>query len=181
VPAVSLQDVTLILAVLGVVLGAISLAWQAATLVQAGSRIRAGLRHGARNADTAVTGKPGTQTMATLLPQGFTEEVLGVEVRNAGRRVASIITVQGALKNGVKVSAVGDSLDGPSLPHRLEPKNTATWLLPATSVRAAVGASAQIRGSDPCRMWMEIELGTGKVVKTRETMILGSRSALDRF
>jgi hypothetical protein len=30
-------------------------------------------------------------------------------------------------------------------------------------------------------MWMEIELGTGKVVKTRETMILGSRSALDRF
>jgi hypothetical protein len=64
---------------------------------------------------------------------------------------------------------------GPELPHRLEAQSSETWFLPADMVRRAVVASAAIqRGSDPADVWMEVELGNGKTVRTKERVSLGS-------
>src|SRR5919204_5203102 len=96
------------IAVLSLILAVASLTWQAATFALSGSRLRADLRHGARNATVAVTGVPGSQSLDTLTQQGFTEEVFGVEVRNVGRLAAEVSRVQVALANGVKVEVMGD-------------------------------------------------------------------------
>ncbi len=170
---------TLIIAVLGLVLSVASLTWQAATFVLSGSRVRADLRHGARNATTAVSGPPGSQQLQFLAAQGFTEEVIGIEVRNVGRLAASIESVAATLAGGVQFTQLRDS-GGPPLPHTLEPQSAAKWFLPAVPVRAAVAVSSQtLKGADPCKVWMEVTLGTGKLVRSRRSMWLGSRPELD--
>ncbi|SRR6266567_2577895 len=170
---------TLIIAVLGLVLSVASLTWQAATFVLSGSRVRADLKHGAANAGGVVHGPPGSQPLASLAAQGFTEEVIGVQVRNEGRLATTIDKVEASLANGLKVNLFG-ALPGPSLPHRLEPQSSAVWFMPAAPVRAAVAASAQVlKRADPCQVWMEVEV-VGRVVKTRQSMWLGSRPEGDR-
>jgi hypothetical protein len=78
------------------------------------------------------------------------------------------------LANGVRVSQLQGTI-GPDLPHRLEAQSAATWFLPAAPVRAAVIASAAIgKGRDPCNCWMEVKLGSGKTVATKERVLLGS-------
>jgi len=170
---------TLVIAVLGLVLAVVSLTWQAATFVLSGSRVRAELKHGARNAGVAVTGPPGSQQLKSLAAQGFTEEVIGVEVRNVGRLAATVDRVQAAIAGGIKLEMLRE-LAGPSLPHRLEPQSAASWFVPAAPVRRAVATSAQVLNQvDPCEAWMEVEV-VGKVVRTRQSMQLGSRPELDR-
>src|SRR5260221_7981679 len=120
----------------------------------------------------------GSQDLAALAGQGFTEEVLGIEGRNVGRLAASITNVATTLANGVKIGQL-QNLAGPDLPYRLEPQRSATWFMSAAYVRAAVGASTAVRGTDPCQVRMEVELGTGKVVETRQSMRLGSRPEKD--
>jgi len=167
---------TLAIAVLSLVLSVVSLTWQAATFVLSGSRVRAYLTRGARNADVVVTAPSGWQQLAA---QGLTEEVIGIEVRNVGRLAASIDTVHAALAGGTKTTML-QSISGPPLPHRLEPQSSAAWYLPAAPVRAAVGAQAEVlRRANPCKVWMEVTVA-GKIVRTRQSIRLGSRPELDR-
>jgi hypothetical protein len=147
-------------------------------LVFAGSTVRR-LKHGARNAAVAVTNAPGSQQLRRLAEQGFTEEVVGVEVRNIGRMAATVDRVQAALAGGVKLQPVAD-LGGPTLPHRLEPQSAASWFLPAEPIRRAVAASAKVlKRPDPCELWMEVEV-VGKAVRSQNSMWIGSRPELDR-
>ena len=167
---------TLVIAVLGLVLSIVSLIWQAATFVLSGSRVRAELKHGARNADVVVSGPPGWQRVAS---QGLGEEVIGIEVRNVGRMAASIDSVQAALPRGTKTTLL-QSFIGPPLPHRLDPQSVASWYLPAAPVRATVGAAAEVfKRRNPSKVWMEVTVA-GKVVRSRQSMWLGSRPELDR-
>jgi hypothetical protein len=172
---------TLVIAVLGVVLSVASLTWQAATFILSGSRVRADLKHGARNAAGVVHGSPRSmqQQLPSLAAQGFTEEVIGIEVHNVGRLAATVDRVSAALAGGMKYNFLSDVV-GPSLPHRLEPQSSASWFAPAAPVRQAVAVSAEVlKRPDPCEAWMEVEV-VGKVVRTRQTMRLGSRPELDR-
>lgn len=173
----SVEVATLIIAVLGLALSVASLTWQAATFVLSGSRVRADLKHGAANAAGALTGPPGSSPLMSLVAQGFTEEVLGIEVRNLGRLAATVDRVQAALAGGMKLDLLHD-VAGPQLPHRLEPQSAASWFMPAAPIRRAVAASAQVLGrADPCEVWMEVEV-VGKVVRTRQSMRLGSRTGV---
>jgi hypothetical protein len=175
----SMAIATLIIAVLGMGLSVASLTWQAATFILSGSRIRAELKHGARNAGMVGSGAPGSQPLKALAEQGLTEEVVGVEVHNVGRLAASVDRVEAALAGGMKLQMLLD-VTGPSLPHRLEPQSSAAWFVPAAPIRRAVAVSAQVlKRPDPCEMWMEVEV-VGKLVRTRQSMRLGSRPELDR-
>jgi len=170
---------TLVIAVLGLVFSVASLTWQAATFVLSGSRIRAELKHGARNAGMVGSGPPGQQPLQALAEQGLTEEVVGVEVHNVGRLAASVDKVEVALAGGLKLQMLLD-VTGPALPHRLEPQSSASWFVPAAPIRRTVHASAQVlQRADPCEIWMEVEV-VGKVVRTRQSMRIGSRPELDR-
>jgi hypothetical protein len=170
---------TLIIAVLGLVLSVASLTWQAATFVLSGSRVRADLKYGAANAAGALTGPPGSTPLVSLIAQGFTDEVLGVEVRNLGRLAATVDRVQVAIAGGIKLQTLLD-VKGPSLPHRLEPQSSASWFVPAAPARRAVAVSAQVlKRADPCKVWMEVDV-VGKAVRTRQSVRLGSRPELDR-
>jgi hypothetical protein len=173
---------TLAIAVLSLVLSVASLTWQAATFVLSGSRVRAELKHGARNASTVVTGAPGSQDFLSLAGQGLTDEVIGIEVRNVGRLAASIQSVSAALASGLKVTPVRE-LVGPTLPHTLEPQSAASWFLPAAPIRDVVAFSSKgrLKQPDPNKVWMEVTLGTGKVVRSKQSMWLGSRPQLDRL
>ena len=167
---------TLVIAVLGLVLSMVSLAWQAATYVLSGSRVRAELMHGAGNADVVVSGPPGWKRVAA---HGLDEEVIGIEVRNVGRMAASIDSVHAALPRGTKTTML-QSIVGPPLPHRLDPQGVASWFLPMAQVRATVGTTAEVfKRRNPSKVWMEVTVA-GNVVKSRQSMRLGSRPELDR-
>ena len=175
----SMTVAILVIAVLSLVLSVVSLTWQAATFVLSGSRIQAELKHGARNAGVVATGPPGSQQLQALAAQGLTEEVLGVEVRNVGRLAASIDSVEAALEGGVKIKML-EFVTGPVLSHRLEPQSSASWSVPAAPVRAAVGVSAEVlKRANPCKVWMEVTVA-GKIVRSKQSMLLGSRPELDR-
>jgi hypothetical protein len=170
---------TLVIAVLGLALSVASLTWQAATFILSGSRVRAELRHGARNADVVAVGPLGSQRLSVLAAQGLTEEVIGIEVRNVGRLAASVDSVEAALEGGMKFAMLQSTI-GPPLSHRLEPQSSASWSMPAAPIRAAVGASAEVlKRPNPCKVWMEVTVA-GKVVRSRQSMRLGSRAELDR-
>ncbi len=84
-----LEIVTLVVAILGVVLAVASLVWQAATFVLSGSRVGLTLRRGLIRRDGAGTValalgplEPSADRYAMLREQGFSEEVVIVEVRN---------------------------------------------------------------------------------------------------
>jgi hypothetical protein len=165
---------TLVIAIFGLVLSAISLTWQAATFVMSGSRVRASLRHGARGGASVVSGPPASQSFRALAEQGFTYEVIGIEVRNVGRLAVQVTGVRAALPSGVQVQETRSSM-GPGFPYRLEAQSSQTWFLPGEMARSAVAASAAIgKGSDPADVWMEVELGNGKVVRTKQRVSLGS-------
>lgn len=108
---------TLVIAVFGLVLSVVSPTWQAATFMLSGSRVRAELTFGYRLGDVVVTQPTGWQQVAA---QGFTEQVIGIKVRNVGRLAASIDTVEAALPGGTRTTML-ESIIGPPLPHRLEP------------------------------------------------------------
>jgi hypothetical protein len=167
---------TLVVAVLGLLLSIVSLIWQAATYVLSGSRVRAELKYGSRNADVVVSGPAGWRRFAA---QGLDEEVIGIEVRNVGRMAASIDSIHAALPRGTKTTML-QSIIGPPLPHRLEPQSVASWFLPLEPVRAIVGTAAEVfKRRNPSQVWMEVMVA-GKVVRSRQSMRLGSRPELDR-
>jgi len=93
----TLDIVTLIVAIVGVVFACASLAWQAASFVLSGSRVRVKLRRGALKRDSSgrlirVQGQlsPKQSDLEVLRQQGFTDDVLIIEVRNVGRMAVSV-------------------------------------------------------------------------------------------
>ncbi len=94
--ASALEIVTLVIAVLGVVLTAGSLAWKGATFVLSGSQVHLTLRRGAlgyvngRLARAKGPLDPSESEVDTLREQGFTREVVVVEVRDRGRLAVSV-------------------------------------------------------------------------------------------
>src|SRR5437868_9696517 len=77
------QVATLVIAVVGLVLGAISLAWQAAIFVLTGPRVKVRLQEGFRGPLGVMFGpasmctETGRQTLAN---EGYTEHVLAIDV-----------------------------------------------------------------------------------------------------
>lgn len=162
---------TLFVAILGVVLAALSLGWQAATFALTGSRVRAELRHGAFGAGgSGFHNKPGKLDMAMMASQGMSLEVIGVEVWNSGRLATTVTGFGVRTDKGMMYSPIGDRIGDP-MPYRLEPGATAAWFMPMEPVRDAVATSGHVlRHPNPATVRAVIDLGTRRSIKAKGSM-----------
>lgn len=161
---------TLVIAVVGLALAAASLAWQAATFALTGSRVRADFLFGAIGRGVLITYPPenwSATSAAAHAAQGFTEEVVAVEVRNVGRMAVSVQKITAYLDNGIGISPIQTQ---PPLPFRLEPGSSERWWVEAEEVARAIETSKRtgmIQPSHRSKVHIAVGLGTGKVVKTK--------------
>jgi len=172
-----MQVATLVIAVAGVTLAALSLGWQAATFVLTGGRVKVELRVGAMH---GTASHMVTQSVSSGLPDperlqadGYTRPVVAVQVRNVGRMAVtvedwSLFTSPGSR---IALQPVGQSI-GPPLPHRLEAGATGTWaveLAPVRAMRAATVAALKVP-EERIKIRGKVGLGDGRTVETREAL-----------
>lgn len=172
---------TLSIAALGVLLGALSLGWQVRTFALSGGRVKVELRVGAAHGSGShmVTGpiRPATRGQAEALQsQGYVRPVVAVQVRNVGRLAVtvsgwSLVTSPG----GTAFSPVGQSM-GPPLPHRLEAGAEETWAVETAPIMAMIHATASVLKIPAEQMTVRgrISLGDGRNVETREGLSGGT-------
>jgi hypothetical protein len=168
-----LEIVTLVVAILGVVLAVASLVWQAATFVLSGSRVGLTLRRGLIRRDGTGTValalgplEPSADHYAMLREQGFNEEVVIVEVRNKGRLAVSVESVRTDTQDGWGFACIADP-ENPAMPHRLEPGAKETWHEKLAAIQKIVDTKGQSQ-----EVWMTVELGNGKVLRTDQTTLV---------
>jgi hypothetical protein len=131
----------LAVAVVGLVLAALSLGWQLASFFLAGPRVRVHIREGFRGADSVLVGPPSTYTEKGLRDfeaRGY-EAVLGIEATNLGRLPASVVSVRFEIGNdqAAYIPAPGEPMN-PQLPHRLDSHSVAAWWAPREEVENIV-------------------------------------------
>lgn len=152
--------ITLGIASLGVLLGAASLGWQAATHVLTGGRVKTTLKVGAlADSGQGMVLTPADRvtpdTLQRAAAQGYSQPIIAVEVRNVGRLAVTVSRWSIKSSHGVSYIPIGESL-GPTLPHRLDAGESATWALDlgaaiqlaktSTEVLSKNGKPAHIRG-----------------------------------
>jgi len=174
-PAVNLQTATFLIAVLGLLLGALSLGWQLASFILTGGRVKAELRPGGVSGRMIITIPARTVTRDSakqLMSQGVTQLVVAVQVRNVGRLPVtitswSLITVPG----GVTAQPVASSI-GPALPHRLAAGETETWAMDRGELLGFLAATATMLTIPVERMRIraEVGLGTGQTVRAKGSL-----------
>lgn len=163
----ALDIVTLVVAIVGVSLAFLSLGWQAATFYLSGGRVRLELRRGALQRGPGGTIrstaplKASARQMGLLRDQGFTEEVLVVVVRNRGRLPISIEDVSAMTSDGWGFQRLDDP-ENPTLPYRLQGGAKEAWHVELRPFQMVVDGDGKAR-----RAWMVVELGTGKMVRTK--------------
>lgn len=164
------MNAALWLAIAGIVLSAVSLTWQAATFRLTGSIVRAELKHGGVGMGGVLFGSPGTYSQSLLASQGFTQEVIGVEVFNRGRLPVSI-TGWALQIEGKETFSMTTQQVGPPLPYRLEAGANERWFMPMAMLRPAVATSVEtFHRRSPSSIRGLVALGTGGTVKTKQSM-----------
>lgn len=148
-----MQTATLIIAVLGVLLSALSLGWQRATFVLSGGRVKVHLIIGAMHPSgsglmsiTDVEKTPAhelPQRIAEFRRHGYTRPVIGVEVINIGRMPVTIAKWEVATTAKVSLRPMAGSV-GPSLPFELGAGKSETWLADLSEVLTAVDTGAEV-------------------------------------
>jgi hypothetical protein len=125
---------TTLLAAFGVGLALVSLAWQWRSFYLSGSRVTVLVKYGLRGIGAVVTtANPGDrEQIARLQAQGFTDPVLAVQVKNAGRSPTSVVAVDLLFHHG---GAIGGMQLDPPLPYRLDSESERTWYFPAEPAR----------------------------------------------
>jgi hypothetical protein len=98
--------------------------------------------------------------------QGFSEEVVIVAVRNRGRMAISVEDVSAETEDGWAFQRAADP-ENPALPHRLEPGAKESWHVELSVLQRVVDGDGKSR-----KVRMRVELGTGKVLRTKETTLL---------
>jgi hypothetical protein len=144
---VSLMSGALAVGICGVVLASLSLGWQAAIYVLSGGRVKVRLLVGAMGNGAMVT-KPAEDLNVGWLKepasQGFTRPVVAVTVANVGRQPVNV--ARWGLKSGLGTSMYPIADIGPSLPHRLEVGDAATWAVDMETVQAFRKATNEALG-----------------------------------
>jgi hypothetical protein len=138
----TLDYITLVIAVLGFGLAVASLAWQVVQFILTGSRVK----------------------VFTILESWPEKTPIGVRARNVGRMGVAVTEVgfepHGGFKSGDRLWRV--ILNGPLLPHTLEPGQEATWTFNEAEHRAFL---VDKEGRD-ARAYADLATG-GRVVAKR--------------
>ncbi len=152
--------VTLVLAVLGVVLGVSSLVWQAVTFVLTGARVTVKLLNAAVQDGGALTWPVGGS--GGPVPPPGSALALGVEVTNSGRTDVDVVSWGLDFGEGI-VLVPGEWWPNAKLPHRLQHGSQRTWFTQARDVQSVPNArrkEVSVSGF--------VRLGDGRTVRTRE-------------
>ncbi len=135
---------TTVVAVVGLVLAALSFGWQAWSFSVSGSRVTVTVRAGVKRGPVVATlaNAPTRTEINTLVRQGFNEPVYGVSLHNRGRGPTSVRSVDLLFNDG---GAVGLTRVEPQLPHRLEGESDQTWYFDAELARNYVVSVSTVR------------------------------------
>ena len=161
-----MDPTTFALSLLGVVLGAVSLTWQAVQFRLTGSVVRVSGRWGLVGDGGAVTqafDRFSPEQMGVVTSQMRGEFVLAVTARNVGRLAVTVTGAGAALPGGGSFHVPGYRYN-PALPYRLDHGDVATFYVPMLQTVAAWEAMGGKLGE--ARMF--VELATGEVKHTRE-------------
>jgi hypothetical protein len=171
-----LEIATLVIAVIGLVLATLSLIWQASTFFLTGPRVKVRLSEGLRSPQGGVViAPPSIYTeagRAALDADGYTEHVLAVTARNAGRAPVSLTRWSLRFGNEVVVVYPGGGGNVP-LPHRLEPAADITWYAPVPDVVPYVADF--VDQSERARTLRgEVDTALGTTVASRQRITVGA-------
>lgn len=171
------MDASLIIAIISLVLAAGSVGAQLGTWVLDGGRSRLTLLHGVVGMGGIVSGPVGRDgsplDLRTVQAQGPTgDELVGVRVANVGRAPLRVTSYGVKLvRPGLAFTPLGDAI-GPSLPCTIEPGSSETWYAQMRSARALVAAAGALGTPVSDNIYMTVSLGTGRVRRTRRTLIV---------
>jgi hypothetical protein len=162
------------LAIVSLLVAALSLGWQVASWALSGRRVKVRLLHGVEGRGGFATGlvkRDGSpRRLDSLRAQGWNgREVLAIEVINVGRSPVTVTSYSVlAVGTGAAYKPVGDAI-GPILPYRLEPGESETWYSDMNDARALIHALASIN-KRASKVLMTVTLGTQTERKTRRTL-----------
>lgn len=141
----------LVVGICGVVLASLSLGWQAASYVLSGGRIKVRLLVGAVGNGAMVTGPVDSMTpgwFEGLAAQGFSQPIVAVSVANVGRQPVKV--ARWGLESGLGMSLHPSANGiGPSLPHRLDVGDAATWAVEMATVRVFFEIANEVSVKSP--------------------------------
>lgn len=169
---------TLAIAILSLLLAALALGWQIAAWAMDGPRLRATLQHGLLGRGGSVVSTVGRDSklrdMTSMREQGWNgPDVVAVLVTNHGRSRAKVTRFGLQLKRGgMSVQYPNSNEWSPELPFWLDPGESATWYADMQDARALVGATRASVQPDAGGVFMTIETGTGKSIRTRQHLAL---------
>lgn len=161
-------------ALVGLLVAALSLGWQIASWALSGRRVRVVLQHGVQGRGGFAIGpverNSAPRRVDTLRSQGWDgPEVLAIEVINVGRSTLTVRTYSvHAIGSGMSYTPIGDVIGKP-LPFRLEPGESETWYSDMQDARALV-SSLPALGKSATHVNMSVSLGTKEERKTRQSM-----------
>ncbi|MGQ0668941.1 MAG: hypothetical protein ACT4PO_04585 [Actinomycetota bacterium] len=161
----------LVLSILGVLLAVASLIWNYVQFRLSGPRITVRILRGVKSA-TAIARAAASASEADfdmLRDQGFTEELVGVEVSNV-RRAATEVQQCDAEFGGFGFTVMQDPMN-PTLPHRLEAQSSETWWVPLAPIRQMAAAARAVDGRDLRAVRMQVVI-TGREKLTTEAIEL---------
>jgi len=165
----------LIISCFSLVIASLALGWQIAQWLLSGGRAKATLVHGMLSEAGAYSGavaKHGAgHNLETLRRQEIRgTEVLGVTVFNTGRLPVVVMRYKVELAGGnLPLSPLADAI-GPQLPHKLEPGHSETWYVDMRDVVNLVDSSRAVLDEQPLDVYMSVQTGLGKTLKTRRQM-----------
>ncbi len=155
---------TTVIAALGLALALVSIAWQAWSFRQSGSRVKVEILSGLSSGVgiVLVAGAAPVDQLDQLRAQGFTTPIIAVRAVNAGRGATSVTSVGVHYEGGA--SFENPAVMDPPLPFRLEGEHEQTWRFDGTQVTAYGKALMQTTG-------------TGRVIRGR-VQIAGREKAI---
>jgi hypothetical protein len=160
---------TLIIATIGLALSVASVTWQAATFFLSGSRVKVSLRRGVRHRD-GVAHWPAENAPPHAVGD-VEDELLGIQVVNHGRMAAYVTGWSAVFENGTGYLDPGMDIN-PTITHRLEPGSREIWWASVRNLRGVIYAS----NVESMRVWMAVDLGTGKGVRTKTSVKLTAKT-----
>ncbi|WP_200331224.1 hypothetical protein [Leucobacter sp. L43] len=173
-----MEVAALAIAILSLVLAALALGWQIAAWALDGPRLRATLQHGVLGRGGVVVSTVGRNSklrdMSSMREQGWNgPDVVAVLVTNYGRSRAKITRFGIQLQRGGMSAQYPESNAwSPQLPYWLEPGESATWHAELQDAKALIHATRQTVRADAGGVFLTIETGTGKTVRTRRLLEL---------